>query len=135
MGYTRLSVFLGLGLLAACSRGPGTYYIAASGNDAAEGSQAHPWKSLSHRFVSGTVLLHGGDTLRGTLRLDSCHDLTVSSYGDGRAVIFSGDSAGLVVYAGTHVSLERLCLIGAGRKTGNVREGLSVVDSRSVFVG
>lgn len=125
---------VGLLGLTGCTRGTRTFYVAASGDDAGDGSMAHPWRTFAHRVDSGTLLLRGGDTLRGTLRLDSCHDLTVGSYGSGIAVIDAGDSAGLVVYAGSRVSLGGLRLIGAGRKTGNVHEGLSIVDCSNIDV-
>ncbi|HTJ10390.1 MAG TPA: right-handed parallel beta-helix repeat-containing protein [Dinghuibacter sp.] len=133
----RRGIYVGIAALMglfACGRGPQAHYIAASGDDGADGSLSHPWRSFSHRVVSGELLLRGGDTLRGTLRLDSCHDLSVGSYGDGFAVIAAGDSAGIVVYAGSRVALSDLRLVGSGRKTGNVHEGLSIVDCREVVV-
>src|SRR5689334_20390778 len=49
------------------------YYVSTSGNDANNGSQAHPWRHIAY----GANLLVGGDTLHvlaGTYTLTSAAD-------------------------------------------------------------
>lgn len=132
-----LCLFL-VAALAACSQKSGRFYIAASGDDAGAGSLEHPWRTLAptrglHLRPGDAVLLKGGETFTGTLRLDSARGnaaapVLVGSYGGGDATIAAGDSSALVVYRGDYVSVSGLRLVGAGRKAGNIREGLSLVN-------
>lgn len=109
------------------------YYVAISGSDRSDGSRAHPWKTLravnAFRFATGdSVFFRGGDVFRGTLRLEGSMGLFVGAYGVGHARIDAGDSAGVVLYRCGSVRVSRLRLVGSGRKTGNVKDGLALLE-------
>ncbi len=89
-----------------------TYYVSAWGNDGANGqSQNAAWKSIGRvngqQLRSGdTVLFQGSATYYGSVQLMAEEGgVNISSYGNGRATINSGGSAGLDVgqTAGVHV--------------------------------
>ena len=100
-----------------------------------------------------SVLFRGGVRYEGTVRIHSSgsegRPVWIGSYGGGggaggtrgaggsgggEATIDGGDSAGLVVYNARWVVVSRLRLVGAGRKTGNVKNGLEIDDCEHVRV-
>jgi hypothetical protein len=87
--------------------GQTTYYVSAAGSDANAGtSRERAWQTLAHDLRAGDrLLLRGGDTFRGTLRV-AASNLTIASYGKGRATIDSGDADGIVVTnaGGLHIA-------------------------------
>ena len=102
------------------------YYIAARGNDSKNGlTKATAWKTFSHvnsmRLSPGTcIYLKGGDTITGTLQLDSDDagnarsPVVIGSYGAGRAAIYSGTQTGV---SGTNVAgviIQDLKIVGSG---------------------
>jgi hypothetical protein len=126
-------LFALLGLVSWASVVARNYYVAALGNDRRDGSRAHPWKTLgavsAFRFGTGdSVFFRGGDVFRGTLRLEGLMGVFVSSYGVGHAKIYAGDSAGVVMYNCGSLRVRGLRLAGAGRKTGNVKDGLALLN-------
>jgi hypothetical protein len=89
-----------------------TYYVSPWGNDGANGqSQGAAWQSIGRvngqTLKSGdTVLFQGGGNFYGSIQLQANEGgVNISSYGNGRATINSGGSAGLDVgqTAGVHV--------------------------------
>ena len=131
-------------VLTACAHRGRSYYISADGNDAADGSLEHPWQTLAPthglRLSAGdAILLRGGERFAGVLRLDSAHGaaanpIRISSYGGGAATIAAGDSSGVVLYAGDHMTVSGLWLVGSGRKQGNVKEGFDLIDCSHISV-
>jgi hypothetical protein len=95
-----------------------TYYVSATGNDAAAGtSPATAWRTLrpvnSQALEGDTVLLQGGSTFVGPLNLGSDDDgVTIGSFGTGRARILGQGSAGVVVYDTRAVTVRSLDLAG-----------------------
>jgi hypothetical protein len=103
-----------------------------------------------------SVLFRGGQRYRGTLLLTGVEgvkgrpvwvgcDGSGSSGGGagaggsavidgGSAVIDGGDSSAVIVYRSRGVVLHGLRLTGAGRKTGNAKDGLAVIESKDVRV-
>ena len=122
--------------LTGCAAHGGRYYVDVQGNDSADGSMAHPWKTLGGvRLEDGdSVFLHGGQTFEGTLRLENLARIYAGVYGDGPATIRSGDSSALVLYRVNGVTVRGLHLKGAGRKKGNVKEGLMVNECTRVLL-
>ena len=136
--------------------GPGAmarnYYIDGKGDDGQDGSRGHPWKTLapagSIRWKPGdSLFLRGGQVFTGTLRIGpvdrtaspdaggtALHPAWVGSYGEGVATIEAGDSSALVLYRAGHIIVRGLRLVGAGRKGGNVKDGLAIIDCHHITV-
>jgi Right handed beta helix region len=112
------------------------YYVNDRGNDAAEGSRAHPWKTVGRvRLNDGdSVFLQGGRVFDGTLTVENVGRVFVGTYGAGVATIRAGDSSAVVLYRVDGVMVRGLRLVGVGRKQGNVRDGLKMVECKRVFV-
>ena len=122
--------------LSGCASGRHPYYVDVQGNDSSDGSSAHPWKTLGRvRLKDGdSVFLRGGQAFAGTLLLEKVGRIFVGSYGDGVATIRAGDSSGLVLYQVKGVTVRGLHLEGAGRKAGNVKEGLVLIECTHVLL-
>jgi hypothetical protein len=77
-----------------------------------------------------SVFFRGGQVFVGTVRVHSsgvpAHPVWIGSYGAGEATINGGDSSGMVLYQARWVVVRGIRLVGAGRKTGNVKNGLEV---------
>src|SRR5580658_3771145 len=85
-----------------------------------------------------SVFFRGGQTFDGTVRVHASgsqgHPVWIGSYGAGEGTIDGGDSSGLVLYNDRWVVVQGLRLVGAGRKTGNVKDGLQVDDCEHIRV-
>jgi hypothetical protein len=121
------------------------YYLDAGGNDENDGSRVHPWRTVEAvgrvRLAAGdSVFLRGGGIFTGGLRIGSGsggsagHPVWVGSYGRGLATIDAGDSAAVVLDGVDWVTVSGLRLVGAGRKDGNVKDGLDLVNCHHVRV-
>src|SRR5579872_1822986 len=123
--------------------GPGAiarnYYLDGKGDDGQDGSRGRPWKTLTAagriKLKPGdSLFLRGGQVFTGTLRIGpdaggtALHPAWLGSYGEGMATIQAGDSSALVLYRVGHFVVGRLRLAGAGRKDGNVKDGLAIID-------
>lgn len=116
--------------------GAGNYYIKEDGNDNNSGTSiAQAWKSIAKAnlcmFKPGDVLhFEGGKIFLGNLLLDAndagtgIKPVKITSYGGSRATINAGKGAGIKVNNSSHIIIENLNFIGAGRKTGNTEDGL-----------
>ena len=119
-----------LGCLRSVAR---NYYVSARGNDEWEGSRARPWKTIGavNRFEFGpgdSVFFRAGEHFGGTLRMEGMRRVFAGSYGKGEATIDAGDSSAVVLYRCVGVRVSGLRLAGAGRKTGNVKDGLAMIE-------
>lgn len=95
-------------LISACNQTARDYYVSTSGDDLAKGtSPDKAWKSIDKinetDFQPGDrILFEGGKTFTGALEFDiddsgtPDNPLTVTSYGEGRATISSGNETGLM---------------------------------------
>ncbi len=112
------------------------FYVDTAGNDAAEGTKERPWKSIraTEKAVfaaSDLVFFRGGQIFTGTLRVHDAagqpeHPIWIGSYGGGYATVDGVDSSAVVVWHSRWVVINGLRLVGAGRKTGNVKNGLEL---------
>lgn len=101
-----------------------TFYVSASGNDAADGrSSATAWRSIGR--VNSAVLapgdrllLQGGRTFTGMLYLDQSDagdataPVVIGSYGSGRATITGSGNSGIFVYNTAGVEIRDLVVVG-----------------------
>jgi len=120
-----------------------SYYLNEAGNDLFEGTKERPFKTIDkintlHLQEGDTLFFRAGQTFHGSLMIargtsgSKKHPVVITSYGNGRAVINAKDSLGIVIAAASSIKIEGLQLIGSGRKTGNIKDGLSVTDSKDV---
>ncbi|HEV2352962.1 MAG TPA: right-handed parallel beta-helix repeat-containing protein, partial [Puia sp.] len=127
--------------------GPREYFVSQDGGDGQDGSRAHPWRSVTavSRTALGpgdSVFLHGGQIFSGTLKIGNgggrggtvANPVWIGSYGGGEATIDGADSSALVVYQAHSIIVHGLRLVGSGRKTGNIKDGLAIIDSHDIRV-
>src|SRR5512133_3220408 len=116
------------------------YVVSATGDDSRSGSAAEPWRSLAKvnttSFQPGDrILLEGGRVFAGPLELGKddrgtpARNITVTSYGVGRAIIDGRNGRAVTIDGCDHVLVQRLKRVGAGRKTGNTSDGLYLAHS------
>jgi hypothetical protein len=129
----------------AAARSPGAYYISNSGNDNNDGSNQHPWQNILKvkDLVLGagdSVLLQGGQTFTGTLFINyntngsAEKPVVVASYGNGAAVINSGNERGLIISNSNYIQLKNIKVTGSGRKDGNTTSGVSIAFSNNIKI-
>ena len=115
----------------------GSYYYVdpASGNDSNNGKS--PDKSFQSLKKASTlelkpgdrILLKAGQVFKGSLKLMDLHGtettpIIVTSYGEGRAVIESADSAAIVAEDCSSLICRNIVLQGSGRLAGNKTDGI-----------
>ncbi|MEO8763813.1 MAG: right-handed parallel beta-helix repeat-containing protein [Ginsengibacter sp.] len=112
------------------------YYVNASGSDENAGGKNSPFKTIA--MINGvelhpgdSVLLAGGQTFHGTLYINnksgtSKKPIIISSYGRGFASIQSDKDGALELNTAKYIRLSDLSLKGAGRKDGNIKNGVLI---------
>ncbi|MEY4577846.1 MAG: hypothetical protein RL701_2549 [Pseudomonadota bacterium] len=123
-----------------------TFYVRASGDDAASGrSLGAGWRSIERAnqalFEPGdSLLFEGGATFAGNLRLrvknagSARAPVRVSSHGRELATLDAGEGDGIVIADISGVIVERLHVQGGWNsetQTGNAGEGVRVIGTRS----
>ena len=103
-----------------------TYYISPTGSDSNNGSSlATAWKTVAaanaHTLSAGdSVLLQGGSTFAGPLSIGSDDvgtanaPITISSFGNGRAIINAGTGDGIKVLDTSGITISNINVIGNG---------------------
>ncbi len=121
-----------------------TYYISPAGNDKNDGSIHHPWQTIrqlngTHLHPGDAVFFEGGKVFSGTIGIDSAdtgnsiNPVVIGSYGNGYAVINSGNIPAIIISGTKYITVKKLKLIGAGRKEGNTTDGLSARNSNHII--
>ncbi len=130
-------------LVGACSN---EYYISADGDDENSGkSQAQAWKTIQKVNVTdfepgSSILFEGGKEFNGTIQLTEAdagiagNEITISSYGEGKALIKGGDQEGLLAKDCDHLVIKDLMFEGSGRKRGNNTDGVLLIGSDSIRI-
>ncbi|HTE01932.1 MAG TPA: right-handed parallel beta-helix repeat-containing protein [Mucilaginibacter sp.] len=122
-----------------------SYYVNTAGNDANIGTKNKPFRSIDkvnnlHLVAGDTVYFKSGQIFNGSLLIVQgikgtlIKPVVITSYGGGHAIINAKDSTAIKVYKGDHIKLQHLTLIGSGRKTGNVKDGLAIINSSKIWV-
>lgn len=127
-----------MALVYSCNRPGNNYYIdSLKGNDSNDGlSPGKAWQTLE-KASQGTyqagdkILLKGGQIFNGSLVLESISGsaglpIVISSYGEGRAIISSGDSVAVSVSHSNFIDIKDLICRGSGRLYGNYASGLDL---------
>ena len=115
------------------------YFVGATGNDSNPGTKTAPWQSIAKinetDFKPGDqVLFEGGKIFPGTINLETTdsgtynNKVVITSYGAGRATIDAGNDDGLVANDCDHLVVKNLNFIGSGRKAGNTKNGVHLLD-------
>jgi len=122
-----------------------TYYVSTSGNDNNTGTINSPFKTIQK---ANTLQLHpgdilsfkSGDTFKGSLKIDTgnsgnkSHPIIIRSYGKGRAIIDADSVSAISVYKSTYISISNLILKGVGRKSGNHKAGLNLINTNHIKI-
>jgi hypothetical protein len=118
---------------------PGTYYVSKSGDDTNPGTKTAPFKTIKklnnvYLKPGDIVYFRSGQTFKGTIKIDSStagnkiHPIVIRSYGKGEAIIDADSASAINLYKTQYISIRDLHLIGAGRKQGNTKSGLSIIN-------
>jgi hypothetical protein len=121
------------------------YYVSLTGNDNNAGTHKSPFKTLDkishlHLKAGDTIYFKSEQVFNGSLLLTQAVNGTINkpvvitSYGQGHATINAKDSVGIEVSKGGYVKLQHLTLVGSGRKTGNVKDGVTIDNCTQISV-
>ncbi len=122
-----------------------SYYVNTAGNDGNSGTKSKPFQSVDrikslHLAAGDTVYFQSGQTFNGSLLITQGvqgsrnKPVVFTSYGTGHAIINAKDSVGIQLYNGSFIRLQHLTLVGSGRKAGNTRNGLYIINSKEINV-
>ena len=122
-----------------------TYYFSNSGDDTNKGTKENPLKTITqlnslHLNAGDTVYLAGGEIFNGSILIDSNESGTkdqpvvITSYGNGNAVISAGNTTAITVYYADYINIQRLTFTGAGRKEGNVKDGIFIFGAKNIVL-
>jgi len=148
MNTSKLLLLFSLPLLLsfyACERKNNYYIDSLEGNDANSGTEiSSAWKTFapaaSHKFIAGDkLLLKGGQEFPGSIVFDSIKgssekSFVISSYGQGRALILSGDSAAITFKNSSFIVFKNLECKGSGRLEGNKASGFDFISSTNLII-
>ena len=122
-----------------------TYFMSLSGDDNNNGSKQKPWKTIDylnsiHLLPGDSVCFNAGEIFSGNIFIDSTESGTTeqpivfTSYGSGNAVINAGNTTGLTLYKAGNVHVNHLSFNGNGRKEGNTKDGIAIINSSNVAI-
>jgi hypothetical protein len=127
-----------------CKNRQETYYVSQMGDDSNPGTMAKPFKTLQkinsiHIEPGDSIYLKGEEIFQGTLSLTingtSDKPVLITSYENknGNAVI-DGENREAIILRGDHFQLKDINVKGAGRKTGNTTNGITLFGATDAFV-
>lgn len=133
---SRLIALLMLFLMG-CSLQPSVYYVdSQSGIDTNPGTLKKPFKTIekvnSIQLHAGNLILFaGGQTFNGTLKPQGLkgtkeHPIVIGSFGNGRAIINSGNKNAVYAENCSWLQIKNLIVNGDGRLKGNIGSGIEL---------
>ncbi|MDB5141500.1 MAG: right-handed parallel beta-helix repeat-containing protein [Mucilaginibacter sp.] len=119
------------------------YYVNNKGNDRNSGIKSKPFRTIDkinklHLTAGDTVYFKSGQTFEGSMKLlpgisgKKNEPIVITSYGWDNAMIDSKDSAVIRIYKNNYIKFKQLSFRGNGRKTGNIKDGLSIINCKNV---
>src|SRR2546423_1590106 len=118
------------------------YYVSPEGNDNNAGTKTKPFKSIARinklsELSEDTICLEGGKTFTGTLLLkmkgSKNKPSVIISYGIGRPTIY-GNLKEAIILSGNNFILKDVIAKGKGRKQGNTKNGILLIDVNKAIV-
>jgi hypothetical protein len=149
VGRLLMLFFTGFGLSVKCKGqqmiNTSTFFISPSGNDTNNGSRLAPWKTInklnSTKLHPGdTVCFESGHIFDGHILVGSSdagmsdHPVTITSYGDGKAIINGKNKTALTVNKSSYINISNLGFKGNGRKTGNTKDGVIINGCSNIMI-
>jgi hypothetical protein len=121
------------------------YYFNNTGNDGAEGTITAPWKTIDklntvQLHAGDTVYFEGGQSFAGSILIDSAdagnklNSIIITSSGTGKATINGENITALTLYQTKFITIRNLVFKGAGRKTGNTKDGVIINKCSNIVV-
>ncbi|MBV9961969.1 MAG: right-handed parallel beta-helix repeat-containing protein, partial [Parafilimonas sp.] len=120
-----------------------SYYFSNAGNDTNDGSINHPFKTLSIisilRLNAGdSILLKGNEVFNDSIVLTANatteKPITITSYGNGHAIINAGNGTSMSIYQSSFINVQNIICEGSGRKSGNTKPGLLISDCNNINI-
>ncbi|TNF40691.1 MAG: right-handed parallel beta-helix repeat-containing protein, partial [Bacteroidetes bacterium] len=123
-----------------------TFYIdSINGDDANSGnSRRNAWATVSKinetTFLPGDkILFCSGQIFNGTIKLKNLNgtseqSILISTFGEGKATIFGGNSEAFVADSCSFLEIKNFDFVGSGRKNGNTTSGVIVSNSQNISV-
>ncbi|WP_321332240.1 right-handed parallel beta-helix repeat-containing protein [uncultured Bacteroides sp.] len=122
-----------------------SYYIdGLRGTENGDGSFGNPFSCLSavnrlQLYPGDNILLAGGQEFAGTIHINkftgtSNAPLLISSYGEGKAMIYGKANAALTVDSSQYVRVSYIIAKGDGRLGGSESSGIDVKYSNNVYI-
>ncbi len=111
------------------------YYFSSHAGDDGDGSRLHPFSPSDLGNLSlqkgDTVFFAGGDTFRvqqvfKNIAGDKKQPVVFTTWGKGRALLDGGVAEALIFQNSRYFKIMHLSFLGAGRKTGNRTDGLTL---------
>jgi len=104
-------LFFLVSIILSCNVFAKNYFVANSGSDSNDGlTEATAWKTLNkvnanvNVFTPGDIILFkGGDQFYGTLIILNKNEITITSYGSGKAIITGGEKITGWTYTGNNI--------------------------------
>ena len=122
-----------------------SYYVSTSGNDINDGTKNKPFQTIQkintlYLNAGDTVFFKPGETFNSSSFIISSTSGTkkkpvvITSYGNDHATINAKDSLGIQIFNCAYIKLQHISLIGSGRKSGNIKDGVSINNCKQVTI-
>ncbi len=116
-------------------------YYFSKGTKEGKGTKLQPFTSLQRLsqlslHPGDTVFFHARDKLKGNIILDNIHgtkdkNIVFASYGKGKSIIDGGSNEAFAINESGYFQILNIELKGSGRKTGNTKDGMRVVNCKN----
>jgi hypothetical protein len=124
--------------------GESLYLNSIDGDDNNTGTRGRPLKTINevNKRIQGNpakLFFHGGQTFSGTLQMKNISSLKntyliIDSYSKGLALIDGGEHEAIRIEGCRKMIIRNINIKGDGRKTGNICNGLAIIDSRDCII-